>query len=93
MSEVIQREKSASNSIAQAAGRDIVMGGIMVAAIVLFAGTGSSAMISAVQRLLGHHGHEGVEDAVVVGAAVNEDVGDDAEVFVGDDLEEEEDLY
>ena len=69
VSEVIQREKSASNSIAQAAGRDIVMGGIMVAAIVLFAGTGSSAMISAVQRLLGHHGQ--TDNVLVVALLLN----------------------
>ena len=69
MSEVIQREKSASNSIAQAAGRDIVMGGIMVAAIVLFAGTGSSAMISAVQTLLGHDGQ--TDNVLVVALLLN----------------------
>ena len=47
------RPRSAIMAVAEkakalkAAGRDIIMGGIMVAAIVLFAGTGSSAMISA----------------------------------------------
>lgn len=69
MSEVIQREKSASNSIAQAAGRDIVMGGIMEAAIVLFAGTGSSAMINAFRTLLGQNGHS--DNVLVVTLLLN----------------------
>lgn len=69
VSEVIQREKTASSSIAKAAGRDIIMGGIMVAAIVLFAGTGSSAMINAFRTMVGQNGHS--DNVLVVALLLN----------------------
>ena len=56
MSEIIHREKKAVNLIAQSARRDILMGGITVAAIVLFAGTGSSVMVQALRKMLGNGG-------------------------------------
>lgn len=69
MSEIIHREKKANNLIAQSARRDIMMGGITVAAIVLFAGTGSSVMVQALRKMLGNGG--GADNVLVVALLLN----------------------
>ena len=69
MYEIIHREKKANNLIAQSARRDIMMGGITVAAIVLFAGTGSSVMVQALRKMLGNGG--GADNVLVVALLLN----------------------
>ncbi len=69
MSEIIHREKKAVNLIAQSARRDILMGGITVAAIVLFAGTGSSVMVQALRKMLGNGG--GADNVLVIALLLN----------------------
>ncbi len=49
----IKREKTASDSIAKSARQDILTGGIVIAAILLFVGTGTSAMRAFVDQIAG----------------------------------------
>jgi diguanylate cyclase (GGDEF)-like protein len=49
----IKRVKPTANVAAAAAGRDIVTAGIVIAAIIMFVGTGTSIMTSVVQTLSG----------------------------------------
>ncbi len=49
----IKREKSGENSIANSAGKDILTGGIVMASILLFVGTGTSAVRAVIRQLEG----------------------------------------
>jgi hypothetical protein len=51
VSTIIKRDKSVASSPAKAAQRDIVTGGIVVAAIIMFVGTGTSVLVLAAARI------------------------------------------
>lgn len=52
----IKREKTSSNSIAKSAGQDLVTGGIVFAAIIMFVGTGASFINGIVDKISGISG-------------------------------------
>jgi diguanylate cyclase (GGDEF)-like protein len=56
VSKIIIRQNSSANSIAKTARRDIVAGAIVVAATLMFAGTGSSALTAAIRQATGNGG-------------------------------------
>ncbi len=69
MSTVIKREKSTVASPAQAAQRDIVTGGIVVAAIIMFVGTGTSVVTSTIEMITGVGG--GADNTLTVALLLN----------------------
>jgi diguanylate cyclase (GGDEF)-like protein len=52
----IQREKTAENSIARTAGKDLITGAIVFAALILFVGTGSTFFSALLDKLAGASG-------------------------------------
>jgi diguanylate cyclase (GGDEF)-like protein len=65
----IKRVKPAANVAAAAAGKDIVTAGIVIAAIVMFVGTGTSIMSSFVQTLSGVGG--GIDKTLNIALLLN----------------------
>lgn len=69
MSTIIKRDKSIVSSPAQAAQRDIVTGGIVVAAIIMFVGTGTSVLTSTIDMITGVGG--GADNTLTVALLLN----------------------
>ncbi len=69
MSTIIKREKTTGASPAQAAQRDIVTGGIVVAAIIMFVGTGTSVVTSTIDMITGVGG--GADNTLTVALLLN----------------------
>lgn len=69
MSTIIKREKTTGASPAQAAQRDIVTGGIVVAAIIMFVGTGTSVVTSTIDLITGVGG--GADNTLTVALLLN----------------------
>lgn len=69
MSTIIKRDRSASSSPAKAAQRDIVTGGIVVAAIIMFVGTGTSVVTSTIDMITGVGG--GADNTLTVALLLN----------------------
>ena len=69
MSTIIKRDKSTGASPAQAAQRDIVTGGIVVAAIIMFVGTGTSVVTSTIEMITGVGG--GADNTLTVALLLN----------------------
>lgn len=69
MSTIIKRDKSTGASPAQAAQRDIVTGGIVVAAIIMFVGTGTSVVTSTIDMITGVGG--GADNTLTVALLLN----------------------
>jgi diguanylate cyclase (GGDEF)-like protein len=65
----IKRVKPSANVAAAAAGKDIVTAGIVIAAIVMFVGTGTSIMTSVVQTLSGVGG--GIDKTLNIALLLN----------------------
>jgi diguanylate cyclase (GGDEF)-like protein len=65
----IKRDKSEPNSPAVAAQRDIITGGVVVAAIIMFVGTGTSVVTSALDMLNGVGG--GSDNTLTVAVLLN----------------------
>jgi diguanylate cyclase (GGDEF)-like protein len=66
---IIKREKTKGASPAQAAQRDIVTGGIVVAAIIMFVGTGTSVVTSSIDLITGVGG--GADNTLTVALLLN----------------------
>jgi diguanylate cyclase (GGDEF)-like protein len=66
---IIKRDKSTMSSPAKAAQRDIVTGGIVVAAIIMFVGTGTSVLTSTINMIIGVGG--GVDNTLTVALLLN----------------------
>lgn len=69
MSTIIKREKTTGASPARAAQRDIVTGGIVVAAIIMFVGTGTSVVTSTIDLITGVGG--GADNTLTVALLLN----------------------
>ena len=69
MNTIIKREKTKGASPAQAAQRDIVTGGIVVAAIIMFVGTGTSVVTSSIDLITGVGG--GADNTLTVALLLN----------------------
>ena len=69
MSTIIKREKTTGASPAKAAQRDIVTGGIVVAAIIMFVGTGTSVVTSTIDLITGVGG--GADNTLTVALLLN----------------------
>jgi diguanylate cyclase (GGDEF)-like protein len=69
VSTIIKRDKSIASSPAQAAQRDIVTGGIVVAAIIMFVGTGTSVLTSTIEMISGVGG--GADNTLTVALLLN----------------------
>ena len=69
MSTIIKRDKTTGASPAQAAQRDIVTGGIVVAAIIMFVGTGTSVVTSTIEMITGVGG--GADNTLTVALLLN----------------------
>ncbi len=69
MSTIIKRDKSTESSPAKAAQRDIVTGGIVVAGIIMFVGTGTSVLTSTIDMITGVGG--GVDNTLTVALLLN----------------------
>ncbi len=69
MSTIIKRDKSIASSPAKAAQRDIVTGGIVVAAIIMFVGTGTSVLTSTIDMISGVGG--GADNTLTVALLLN----------------------
>jgi diguanylate cyclase (GGDEF)-like protein len=69
VSTIIKRDRSATNSPAKAAQRDIVTGGIVVAAIIMFVGTGTSVVTSTIDMITGVGG--GADNTLTVALLLN----------------------
>jgi diguanylate cyclase (GGDEF)-like protein len=69
VSTIIKREKTTGASPAQAAQRDIVTGGIVVAAIIMFVGTGTSVVTSTIDMITGVGG--GADNTLTVALLLN----------------------
>lgn len=69
MGTIIKRDKSAGNSPAKAAQRDIMTGGIIVAAIIMFIGTGTSVVSSTIDLITGVGG--GADNTLTVALLLN----------------------
>lgn len=69
MSTIIKRDKSIVSSPAQAAQRDIITGGIVVAAIIMFVGTGTSVLTSTIDMITGVGG--GADNTLTVALLLN----------------------
>jgi diguanylate cyclase (GGDEF)-like protein len=69
VSTIIKRDKSIGASPAQAAQRDIVTGGIVVAAIIMFVGTGTSVVTSTIEMITGVGG--GADNTLTVALLLN----------------------
>lgn len=65
----IKRDKSIMRSPAKAAQRDIVTGGIVVAAIIMFVGTGTSVLTSTIDMITGVGG--GADNTLTVALLLN----------------------
>ena len=66
---IIKRDKPTGASPAQAAQRDIVTGGIVVAAIIMFVGTGTSVVTSTIEMITGVGG--GADNTLTVALLLN----------------------
>jgi diguanylate cyclase (GGDEF)-like protein len=69
VSTIIKRDKSVASSPAKAAQRDIVTGGIVVAAIIMFVGTGTSVLTSTINMISGVGG--GADNTLTVALLLN----------------------
>jgi diguanylate cyclase (GGDEF)-like protein len=69
VSTIIKRDKSTESSPAKAAQRDIVTGGIVVAGIIMFVGTGTSVLTSTIDMITGVGG--GVDNTLTVALLLN----------------------
>jgi diguanylate cyclase (GGDEF)-like protein len=69
VSNLIKRDKPTMSSPAKAAQRDIVTGGIVVAAIIMFVGTGTSVLTSTIDMITGVGG--GANNALTVALLLN----------------------
>lgn len=69
MTTIIKRDKSSTASPAKAVQRDIVAGGIVVAAIIMFIGTGTSVLTSTINLISGVGG--GVDNMLTVALLLN----------------------
>jgi diguanylate cyclase (GGDEF)-like protein len=69
VSTIIKRDKSSMASPAKAAQRDIVTGGIVVAAIIMFVGTGTSVLTSTINMITGVGG--GADNTLTVALLLN----------------------
>ncbi|MEK6638989.1 MAG: EAL domain-containing protein [Pseudomonadota bacterium] len=69
MSTIIKRDKPTASSPAKAAQRDIVTGGIVVAAIIMFVGTGTSVLTSTIDMIAGAGG--GADNTLTVALLLN----------------------
>jgi diguanylate cyclase (GGDEF)-like protein len=69
VSTIIKRDRTATTSPAKAAQRDIVTGGIVVAAIIMFVGTGTSVVTSTIDMITGVGG--GADNTLTVALLLN----------------------
>ena len=69
MSTIIKRDKSITSTPAQAAQRDIITGGIVVAATIMFIGTGTSVLSSSIDMITGVGG--GADNTLTVALLLN----------------------
>ena len=66
---IIKRDKSITSTPAQAAQRDIITGGIVVAATIMFIGTGTSVLSSSIDMITGVGG--GADNTLTVALLLN----------------------